>query len=379
MSSAALSITNHTMHLRARWLYFALGAVVLHLLAWQFFNHGVSLPALKPVSQKTVEVRLQTPAAKALPANPSPSVVRHKKPASATPIVVTNHRAAAFDSGMAAPMVIATEAAEAMPAGTELAAAPPQPAAVPAKPVPAPAPAPAVQAASKDPSTAQYKVLPPRSAKLSLTLLRTEPNRNPYYGVGEIDWQVADGKYSMRTLAGLDLLLTTVNLYKLVSEGTIDDNGIAPRISSETRRGRSETATHFNREQNNISFSASSKSVELSAGAQDKNTILMQLAGIGNADPAQMQQGREFAIQIAEERDATVFQFVVDGQEQLETKLGTLATWHLVRPPRPGSYNSRLDIWLAPELQWYPVQIRNTESNGAITTQTVTQITQPHP
>jgi hypothetical protein len=46
----------------------------------------------------------------------------------------------------------------------------------------------------------------------------------------------------------------------------------------------------------------------------------------------------------------------------------------LSRPPKPGSYNSRLDIWLSPERGWYPVRIRNLEASGAVTTQTVNNI-----
>ena len=66
--------------------------------------------------------------------------------------------------------------------------------------------------------------------------------------------------------------------------------------------------------------------------------------------------------------------FHLVGEEELETRMGRLVTWHLRRPPKPGTYSSQLDIWLAPSMQWYPVQIRNTEANGALTTQTVTQI-----
>jgi hypothetical protein len=51
-----------------------------------------------------------------------------------------------------------------------------------------------------------------------------------------------------------------------------------------------------------------------------------------------------------------------------------MAVWHLTRAPLPGSYNSRLDVWLAPAHNWYPVQLRSTESSGAVTTQTVRKI-----
>lgn len=93
----------------------------------------------------------------------------------------------------------------------------------------------------------------------------------------------------------------------------------------------------------------------------------MQLASIGNADPAQFQAGKEITIQVAEEKEAHLHQFVVLDQAAIESELGHLTTWHIVRPPRPGVYPSRIDIWL-------PVQIRNTEANGAITTQTIRQI-----
>ena len=79
-------------------------------------------------------------------------------------------------------------------------------------------------------------------------------------------------------------------------------------------------------------------------------------------------------ILVGEDRDASVFSFKVLGQEQLDTRMGKIATWHLARPPKPGSYNSRLDVWLAPNYGWVPVQIRNLEASGAVTTQTVNNI-----
>jgi hypothetical protein len=80
---------------------------------------------------------------------------------------------------------------------------------------------------------------------------------------------------------------------------------------------------------------------------------------------------------VGEDKDASVFRFVLVGQEEIDTPLGRLLTWHLSRPPRPGAYNSRLDVWLAPSLGWVPVRIDNIESSGATTTQTVKNISRP--
>ena len=104
----------------------------------------------------------------------------------------------------------------------------------------------------------------------------------------------------------------------------------------------------------------------------DKASVPLQLAAIARGDPAQL--AGDIDIQVGEDREAVVFRFVVVGQEEIETKLGKLQTVRLSRPPKEGSYRSRLDVWLAPGRGWYPVQIRNTEANGAVTTQTVNNI-----
>lgn len=217
--------------------------------------------------------------------------------------------------------------------------------------------------------------LPPPSASYLLDVIRTESHlANPYYGSGKIRWNHDNKNYTMHIEIGIDMLFTTVRLYKTQSEGTIEEAGIKPHTVTETRRGKSATTTRFNYDDQTISFSTNPAIIPLTEGAQDKITVLMQLASIGNADPSQFQPGKEITIQVAEEKEAHLHQFVVLDQETIESKLGHLVTWHIVRPPRPGVYSSRIDIWLAPELNWLPVQIRNTESNGAVTTQTIRQI-----
>ncbi|MES2038790.1 MAG: DUF3108 domain-containing protein [Pseudomonadota bacterium] len=231
---------------------------------------------------------------------------------------------------------------------------------------------------SKDNSNSEgpqtYPVRTPQTGKISMRIVRTEPNRSPVYGDGEINWEFKTGRYKMSIDATLDLLLTSVNLYQMRSEGVIDVYGITPATSSEKRRNRSETATHFDHSNKSVSFSSSNKTAEIKDGVQDKASFIMQLAGIGYADPEKFQSGREIRLQVAEERDVTTFVFVVTAFEEVDTKAGKIMAWHVVRPPRPGSYNSKLEVWLAPDQNWYPIQIRNTESNGAVTTQTATKI-----
>ncbi|CDG85393.1 prolin-rich signal peptide protein [Janthinobacterium agaricidamnosum NBRC 102515 = DSM 9628] len=253
-----------------------------------------------------------------------------------------------------------------------------QPAAAPDAPPP-PAPAvPAPQPAEPAPVAARrYNVDLPAPADFDMELRRVDADGTKWSGVAVMSWKNSGDHYKVTMEAGLSVLITRINLLVLTSEGDIDDGGIAPVTATEKRKGRSMTATHFNRAGKVITFSASTASYPLPAGAQDKASLPFQLAGIGRADFQQL--SGDLDIFVGEDADASLFRFKLVGQEELDTRMGRLTTWHLSRPPKPGSYSSQLDIWLAPGQNWYPVQIRNTEASGAVTTQTVTKITATEP
>lgn len=234
--------------------------------------------------------------------------------------------------------------------------------------------------AEASPANQTFVLRLPPSAELKMDVSYTKVNASPTHGVGSITWNTDGTSYSATIEVGVDLLLTTVNLLQMNSEGTINQLGLAPKINTDTRRNRAMTAIHFNHEEKSISFSSSNKTVPMEGGAQDAVSVLMQLAAIGNSDPSQMVAGKQIEIQVAEGRDAHTFSFQVLGEEQIESKLelesGKLTTIHLIRPPKPGTYNSTLEIWLAPTKNWYPVQIRNTESSGTVTMQNVVELKQ---
>lgn len=227
--------------------------------------------------------------------------------------------------------------------------------------------------AEEDARAGRYMVSLPPSAELTMDVARTDASGSNWSGRMDLSWKQAAGAYTMKVEASISMLVTRVILATLTSEGSIDPNGgIVPRTATESRRGKAKTATHFDSEAKRITFSASEASAELRPGAQDKATVPLQLAGIGRADSAQLAAGIEMLV--GEDKDATTFSFVLVGEEVIDTPMGKMATWHVSRPPRPGSYNSRLDVWLAPAHNWYPVRIRNTEGNGAVTTQTIRKI-----
>lgn len=300
-----------------------------------------------------VPVPAPTPAV-AAPAAPPP---KPAQPAMPTPV---QHAAALED---AAPVeAIATPPIE------EIAAQPlPQPALALEQLAPQTIAAPDSAAA-----VPRYRVSLPPSVRLSFEVARKEANGTEWSGSSEMDWQRGSDSYRLSMDAFVNMLVTRVNVGRVNSEGVLTEDGIAPRRVTEKRMGRAETATHFDAAGQRITFSSSERSVPLLPGAQDKASVQFQLAGIARADSAQLTPGVE--IQVGSERDAAPYRFVVAGEEEIDTPMGRIATLRLTRPPRPGSYNARLDIWLAPQHGWLPVKVRSAESKGAVTTQTIRSI-----
>lgn len=368
MTSRPLLALLKKIRINRKSLSFAAAALLLHLAllqssVWQ----GWQSPARHSRNETSVQVSLTTappeqeqkPQAMQAAETPAEKIAMpaHKPAAKTIRDSSVDSEHALTDSGKAVEpattVVPAEEPTAALASTTEASAEPVQPAA---------------------PVQATYATTVPDSVELSMSLVRSDPNRNPMYGVGTINWEANGSKYRMSIEAGIDMLITSINLYKLSSEGSIGQFGIAPELSTEARRTRAQTATHFNYTDNTISFSSSTAIVPMNNGAQDKASVLMQLAAIGNADENQFKTGKIISMQVAEDRDASLFVFEIGELEEITTKLGTIKAWHLIRAPRAGAYNSRLDIWLAPSLGWYPVQIMNTESSGVVTTQSVTKI-----
>ena len=362
---------------RLSWALVAL-VVLLHWAALVLFNGRLdALPRLAHDSAGGTLMAQLLPAAPA-PVPPAPAPL--PLPPSALPPLPEIDPLPADAGALAEPGGITRGAAPAPAAAAEPAlspvaavvAAPPAPALAPAAPVTPPAP----PAPPPEPEPRRYAIDMPPPAEITLDVARTDADGTDWSGEALLAWQLNEDTYRIKVEAGIRVVFTRVNLVVLNSEGAVAATGFAPIRMTEKRRGRSLTATHFDWGGNRLTFSASQAAYPLMAGTQDKASVPLQLAAIARGNPKQLSGAID--IFVGEDRDASVYRFEVVGPEQIDTRIGKLQTVHLTRPPKPGSYKSRLDIWLAPEHGWYPVRIRNTEANGAVTTQTVNNIVLSH-
>jgi hypothetical protein len=180
-------------------------------------------------------------------------------------------------------------------------------------------------------------------------------------GTGQLSWEPQpDGRYRARFWgeAGGSALMDWL------SRGSLAAAGLAPERMVERQRGVEVRAVNFQRDQGVISFSGSSRAVPLHPGAQDRVSVLWQLAAIAQAHPGGLPAGLQLRLQVAGTRgQAEEWRFEVTGIERLGLAGGALEAVHLVREPaRP--YDQRIELWLAPQAGHVPVGLRFTPVPG---------------
>ena len=185
---------------------------------------------------------------------------------------------------------------------------------------------------------------------------KVDTNKFPYGASASLLWKQDGGTYDAR------LELSVFGQARVqTSRGQITPDGLAPTRFSD--KLRSEVAAHFNREQGKVTFSANKPDVPLLAGAQDRLSILVQLAAMIAGDPGHYPPATTLALQTIGPRDADTWLFTVGEEEKLSLPGGELNALKLARNPRQ-EFDQKVELWLAPALGYLPARIRITETNG---------------
>ena len=89
-----------------------------------------------------------------------------------------------------------------------------------------------------------------------------------------------------------------------------------------------------------------------------------QLLAQARAAGDKFKPGSEWKMFVAGRRDAEVWTFKVIANEKITTPMGEQNTVHISKSPPPDSRDQSLDIWLSPDLEWYPVRLKFSDANG---------------
>jgi hypothetical protein len=185
------------------------------------------------------------------------------------------------------------------------------------------------------------------------TTLRYALRRNGQPGHAELQWQSDGAHYS---LSLRNDATGALNLGS-ASFGAISRHGLEPERHTESRRGRDVRAANFQRDSARVTFSGPRGELPLVAGAQDRLSWMVQLAGIAEANPALRTPGTEIAVFVVGTRgDAEVWLYAVVGPEAIELPAGPVPdALHLRRVPRR-LYDTAVDVWLDPARHHLPVR-----------------------
>ena len=190
-------------------------------------------------------------------------------------------------------------------------------------------------------------------------------------GESHMQWLPADKRY---TLSIETRAMLVGKILDEKSEGGIDAWGLAPVSYTEQRFRKDATSVTFNRDARQISFGASDRTYPIHGGEQDRASMIWQLSAVARAAPAKFKTGSTWNFFVVGQRDADPWTFRVGEQEKVAGPDGPVTAWHVTRNPPPDSNEQKLDLWLAPGLQWYPVKLRFTEGGGDYIEQTLREI-----
>ncbi len=232
------------------------------------------------------------------------------------------------------------------------------------------APAGAQGTAATDAREAAVAIKPPPAALLQYKA-RGDVRGLPVDGESKIDWSWNEKQY--RLSLETRTLLTGV-LLSDASEGRFDSHGFAPDNYSARRLMKARSVARFDRVKGDIDFAGSGPSRPLQGGEQDRVSVLWQLLSMMRARPDEFVPGSRWNFFVAGHRGGDPWTFEVKESQRLRSAFGEIDTLHLAYAPEDASAKTRVDVWFAPSLEWFPVRIRFSEPNGDYVDQTLESV-----
>lgn len=191
-------------------------------------------------------------------------------------------------------------------------------------------------------------------------------------GEAIVTWRASDGKYNIKAESKVPVLGTITDDR---SSGAIDAWGLAPAEFVEKRMRKDPTTATFDRDAKSLSFSESKQVYRLKGGEQDRVSITWQLAAVARAAGDKFKAGSKWPFFVAGRRDAESWVFEVVRREKVRTGLGEVDAVLVSRQPVADKKEQSLEIWLAPQHEWYPVKLRYQEGEKEQIEQTLNTVT----
>ncbi|MFM0559710.1 DUF3108 domain-containing protein [Paraburkholderia sediminicola] len=335
-----------------RWLAVLLAVAVLHWIAAQWVERNRA--TLNPSDNEHVPVQVALLTPERIERKPATDAQQAATPAPAHKAVASKPREHVLTATQPAKQAPAVTAASDAAASATAAVSHPDANANAGATAAGTASAPA--AASAPQAAAGVKFSVPPSGELQYDTFYNGVRNQP----GTIHWTSNAQSYEMV----VSVPLPFVGTFVYSSHGHIDAFGLAPDQYVEKRGRRPEDVAIFNRTDKKIAFTRTPATLPLPDGAQDRFSMVMQLASLVRGDPAAYKPGVTRQFFVVDNNSGENWPVETIGDETIRTAQGYLETRHFKRLPRHDGDLRRIDVWLAPSLGWLPARIMQTEPNG---------------
>ena len=387
-----LPVNTRGLPRRLRWLVLPFAAsVVLHGIAWQVAARLVAgaAPAGSADDSRAIAVDLLAPPLAASPAAPpvaSPAAPA-PHPARALParrvsVAPATRRALpppAPPLADAAPSADATGEAPSAPSEAPPMSASPDAGSVATSPETPPGAAEAASsgpgsgitaaAASTDPArpresgSASAAVRLPARAHLvydTTGTIRFAGISLTMHGTTTTDWQYAAGRFESN-------LVNETAEFGQSSSGIVRATaGLAPEHYTEKRRHRAALVTNIDWTTRQVTFSQTPDVLRAPDGVQDRLSVQFQMAVLRQAYPERFEPGTQFPMTVVGTHDFSEWTITVCCEEPLPTAHGRVMATRVRTSRIEDGAPETMDMWLSPDLSWFPARVRLVDHNGNI-------------
>ncbi|MCV2368278.1 DUF3108 domain-containing protein [Roseateles oligotrophus] len=183
--------------------------------------------------------------------------------------------------------------------------------------------------------------------------------RGEVHGNAQVEWIRQGQHYQMHLDVAIGPSFAPLISRRMSSDGRLTPAGVNPlRYDEDTRvmfaqrrrstllfHGDSVTMPNGNRE-------------PVPAGVQDASSQFVQLTWLFLTGREPLKAGHVIDIPLVLPKRQYLWRYEVLGEEELQTPMGPLATWHLKPSKAAGGGDLTAEVWIAPSLQYLPVRLR---------------------
>lgn len=179
--------------------------------------------------------------------------------------------------------------------------------------------------------------------------------------------QDENNRYRLTGEMSMPLFLFVSGTIEQHSEGLITPQGLQPLNFRQKITGNKPQTAAFDWDTHHVVMDTGKRTdtLDLLPGTQDMLSFMYQFMFVPPLD--------EMRMTLVTGKRLRTYVYTFEGEEPLDTKMGTLHTVHIGKNGSEG--DEKTELWLAADYRYLPVRIRRTEKDGSVIDLVATRLT----